>query len=124
MKILNVPYAEKDQAKALGARWNKERRTWYVPDGQPTAPFTQWLVSPQPGADAAPAGATLLDKARIDAYAGEPVVGAHYLELEHDCSPFVECEHCAPLLVRSGWKAAHGASTALMASVRAARPAR
>lgn len=28
---LNVPYAEKDEAKRLlGARWDKERRQWYV----------------------------------------------------------------------------------------------
>ena len=39
MKILKVPYAEKDQAKALGARWNNERKSWYVPDGQDAAPF-------------------------------------------------------------------------------------
>lgn len=30
---LNVPFAEKDEAKALGARWCPERRLWYIPQG-------------------------------------------------------------------------------------------
>lgn len=29
--LLNVPYAEKDQAKALGAWWNNDLKKWYVP---------------------------------------------------------------------------------------------
>ena len=29
---LHVPYAEKDDAKALGARWDPKRRSWYIPD--------------------------------------------------------------------------------------------
>jgi ribonuclease HI len=29
---LNVPYAQKDRAKALGARWNPGEKSWYVPD--------------------------------------------------------------------------------------------
>lgn len=26
-----VPYDQKDKAKAMGARWNNERRKWYMP---------------------------------------------------------------------------------------------
>ncbi len=40
---LNVPYAEKDQAKALGARWDSEHRTWYIPAGLPQSTFAKWL---------------------------------------------------------------------------------
>lgn len=29
---LTVPFAEKDEAKRLGARWDGERKLWYVPD--------------------------------------------------------------------------------------------
>ena len=29
---LNVPYAQKDRAKALGARWNPGEKSWYVPE--------------------------------------------------------------------------------------------
>lgn len=41
--FLNVPYSEKDEAKALGARWNPQVRKWYVPAGIDLALFTPWL---------------------------------------------------------------------------------
>lgn len=31
---LNVPYAEKDGAKALGAKWDKFKKKWYLPVGK------------------------------------------------------------------------------------------
>lgn len=31
MLLLNVPYAEKDEAKALGARWNPKEKSWMAP---------------------------------------------------------------------------------------------
>jgi hypothetical protein len=40
---LNVPFHEKDDAKRLGARWDAARKTWFLPDGTKTAPFTKWL---------------------------------------------------------------------------------
>jgi exodeoxyribonuclease VII large subunit len=43
--ILNVSFAEKDEAKALGARWNPKDRVWYVPDGVETEPFSKWLLT-------------------------------------------------------------------------------
>lgn len=39
---LNVPYAQKDAAKALGARWDAATKKWYVPAGKDPAPFAQW----------------------------------------------------------------------------------
>jgi exodeoxyribonuclease VII large subunit len=40
---LQVPFRDKDSAKALGARWDPARRQWYVPDGRELAPFSAWL---------------------------------------------------------------------------------
>lgn len=40
---LRVPYAEKDEAKQLGARWDPKRKKWYVPAGADPAPFARWL---------------------------------------------------------------------------------
>lgn len=40
---LVVPFAEKDEAKALGARWDIVARVWYVPDGKDSAPFDRWI---------------------------------------------------------------------------------
>eukprot|EP00966_Prymnesium_polylepis_P299688 6925365-Prymnesium_polylepis.1 len=42
---LNCFFAEKDQAKKLGARWDSLKRSWYVPEGEPIAPFARWLGS-------------------------------------------------------------------------------
>jgi hypothetical protein len=40
---LNVPYAEKDEARRRGARWDAERKTWYVPPGSLLTVFERWL---------------------------------------------------------------------------------
>ena len=41
---LKVPFNEKDQAKALGARWNAEAKQWYVPQGLDAAQFAKWFT--------------------------------------------------------------------------------
>lgn len=42
---LDVPFAQKDEAKALGARWDREARKWYVPAGVELVRFERWTVS-------------------------------------------------------------------------------
>lgn len=39
---LNVPYAQKDAAKALGAKWDPAHKKWYVPAGKDVALFDKW----------------------------------------------------------------------------------
>jgi hypothetical protein len=39
---LAVPYAQKDAAKALGARWDAAQKKWYVPATLDIAPFAKW----------------------------------------------------------------------------------
>lgn len=39
---LSVPYRDKDIVKALGARWDGERRQWFAPDGAPPERFARW----------------------------------------------------------------------------------
>jgi antirestriction protein ArdC/phage/plasmid primase-like uncharacterized protein len=39
---LTVPYADKDQAKQLGALWNKPAKSWYIPEGLDVKPFSKW----------------------------------------------------------------------------------
>jgi len=96
--FLNVPYAEKDQARELGARWNPSRKRWYVPPGVGLEPFERWLAKdgePAPG--------------RTDARAAKLVTGSRFLEIDHACNPFEPCERCAPVLAESGWSAAREA---------------
>lgn len=41
---LDVPYSDKDHAKALGARWDGAARRWYAPrPGLPTLGFAPCL---------------------------------------------------------------------------------
>ncbi len=39
---LNVPKEEKDEAKALGAKWDKYQKAWYVEKGTDLEPFAKW----------------------------------------------------------------------------------
>jgi hypothetical protein len=113
MIILKVPYAEKDEAKALGAKWNSARKAWYVPDGQAATAFAKWMAPGQ-----ADTGATTGKPGRVDAAAGKPIVGAHFIELAHACNPFEACAECAPALASAGWTAAYGAAKASLAAVK------
>ena len=40
--IINVPFREKNAAKALGAAWDRGLQSWYIPAGVDPAPFDQW----------------------------------------------------------------------------------
>lgn len=119
MIILRVPYAEKDEAKALGAKWNSARKAWYVPDGLAATGFEQWIAPGQATAGAgAGTGSGAAKPGRVDAAAGVPIVGVHYVELEHACNPFEVCAECAPTLASAGWTAAYGAAKASLAAVQ------
>ena len=41
-QFINVPFKEKDEAKQLGARWDRKEQSWYVPAGVDAAPFAKW----------------------------------------------------------------------------------
>jgi hypothetical protein len=43
---LDVPYAEKDAAKAAGARWDPTARRWYAPRGS-TPGLQRWAARPE-----------------------------------------------------------------------------
>ncbi|MCC8027679.1 MAG: DUF5710 domain-containing protein [Clostridium sp.] len=43
MLYLNVPYIQKDAAKALGARWDGNRKQWYVEDKNEYNKFVKWM---------------------------------------------------------------------------------
>lgn len=41
-KYINVPFREKDEAKALGAKWDRKEQSWYVPPSVEVAAFAKW----------------------------------------------------------------------------------
>jgi hypothetical protein len=48
---LSVPYADKDAVKELGARWDRDAKTWYVPPGEAVGPFQKWIAPPEESAN-------------------------------------------------------------------------
>lgn len=55
--FINVPFKQKDEAKALGAKWDRQEQSWYVPTGVDPAPFAKWAQgAATAAADAQPQG--------------------------------------------------------------------
>jgi len=80
---LNVSFAQKDEAKALGARWDPQRRKWYVPAGLNLAPFERWLDPAVAAGDQNP-GRSLLPAEGASAELAVPDAGARAaLSLSH-----------------------------------------
>lgn len=101
---LKVPFAEKDQAKALGARWDPAKRLWYTQSAD-LAAFERWL--PAPGETvSAPAPAARKPAAAVAASAGIAQRGARFFELDCDCLPWEGCEKCQAAVAERGWNKA------------------
>ncbi len=41
--MLSVSFEEKEDVKKLGAKWDGEKKSWYVPDGIDIGPFDKWV---------------------------------------------------------------------------------
>ena len=101
---LITPFAEKDAAKALGARWDSARKIWYVVDPQDLTPFMRWI----PDMDVATEDAAAVGKGTTGGTAGSAakvapkdkasVVTGHAGEIAHcgcDVLPWIDCAHTA-----------------------------
>ena len=42
LRLIKVPFAEKDDAKLLGARWDAEIKNWYIPQGVDPKKLEKW----------------------------------------------------------------------------------
>lgn len=92
---LKVPFAEKDEAKKLGARWDAARKIWYVEGKADMAPFSRWSPSPHEasGGDDRPQKRAA---ARPQQAAGKVIVGSAYVEQPRLCAclPWAVCDRC------------------------------
>jgi hypothetical protein len=72
---LDVPFGEKDEAKAAGARWDWRAKRWYAP--QPGMPeLARWLPGPRTPAGVTPVGETPVgEMPATGGDAGAPPVG-------------------------------------------------
>jgi hypothetical protein len=44
-KFIHCSFQEKEAVKKLGAHWDNENKSWYIPDGLSEEPFAKWLVT-------------------------------------------------------------------------------
>jgi hypothetical protein len=91
---LKVPFAEKDQAKKLGARWDPALKVWYVAGALDAAAFAQWSPSPHGGGAVGGGGQS---SPRLES-AGKLVVGSAFSEVVRvcECLPWDVCARCEP----------------------------
>lgn len=100
---LKVPFAEKEQAKKLGARWDAARKLWYVEKQLDMAPFAQWSPIVHEGTG----GDEVVQPQKVSAFrqegSGKVHVGADYLDQPKvcDCLPWDSCEKCAHLILKN-----------------------
>ena len=99
---LKVPFADKDAAKKLGARWDAARKIWYVADNVEIGPFAKWSPFPHDASSAPPA----LQKtapARTET-TGKVHVGSNYVEQPRvcECLPWDVCITCQATALNAG----------------------
>ena len=78
--FLNVPYKEKEQAKKLGAKWDKENKLWFAPEGTDLNQLSAWLPekarTPEPVRTLSPQEefALALEQSGLDLGGREPIM--------------------------------------------------
>lgn len=93
---LKVPFAEKDAAKAAGARWDSNLKVWYVIDPPDLNRFARWVpaVAAFQAVQQSPRAAT--PKAAPMPPKASPVAATTVLpDCGCDVPPWEHCEHTA-----------------------------
>jgi len=79
---LNVPYAQRLEAKALGAWWDPKRKTWYVVNPADLSAFGKWIDLQEPA------------KAQTPPKKSRPKITGVYEPLcDCDVLPWEDCSH-------------------------------
>lgn len=99
---LKVSFAEKDEAKKLGARWDAAQKIWYVEGKADMAPFAKWSPTPQ----VSPAAGEPLAKSALPGKQQAPgklVVGENYVAQTRVCAclPWDVCDKCRSMALVS-----------------------
>lgn len=95
---LVTPFAEKEAAKALGARWDAAKKCWYIVDMADLTPFSRWIpdvkAAMENSASSPARVAQGASKSRIDQFKG-PTTGSA-TEVPHcgcEVQPWEDCVH-------------------------------
>ena len=92
---LQVPFAEKDEAKRLGAKWDAARKVWYVENVEDLYLFAKWIPSLSVNSSTSePPQMDITTKKQQSA--GITIVGSNYVERPRicDCLPWDVCDKC------------------------------
>lgn len=98
---LVTPFAEKDAVKALGARWDAAKKTWYITDVTDLTPFARWIPDLAAATENAVAGATrpAVGAQKVSNQAAKkPITTKPTVEVPHcgcDVLPWEDCRHTA-----------------------------
>ena len=76
--FLAVPYKEKERAKKFGAKWDKENKLWYAPEGTDLTPLASWMPEkspvPEPSMPPQEEFANALEQAGLDLRGKAPIM--------------------------------------------------
>lgn len=76
--FLAVPYKEKERAKKFGAKWDKENKLWYAPEGTDLTPLAAWMPEkapvPEPSMPPQEEFANALEQAGLDLRGKAPIM--------------------------------------------------
>lgn len=96
---LVTPFAEKDAAKALGARWDAAKKVWYILNVEDLSPFMRWipdLAAAQDVPGATPAHSAAKSRSASTQRSQPAVASAPVVQIAHcgcDVLPWDDCEH-------------------------------
>lgn len=91
---LVTPFAEKDEVKALGARWDGAKKVWYITDVPDLTPFMRWI--PDIVAASELSGGPAKSVAKAPAKSSPGVITKSTIAVQHcGCQvlPWEDCKH-------------------------------
>lgn len=96
---LVTPFADKDKAKALGARWDPARKVWYIVDVADLTPFMRWIPDLAAATAAASDTGPAAPIAKPAAKASTPAITTKPSQAVASCGckalPWEDCAHTA-----------------------------
>lgn len=110
---IDVPYAQKDEAKLLGARWDADVRRWYITGQQDALLFSKWF------------GGTVQTKPVV---AGDRVTLKEFLSANYGTAVSLTFKSARafgiPYPLESGWAKKYADRTALRSFVTVGKKAK
>lgn len=104
---LTTTFAEKDAAKALGARFDGAKKVWYITDVDDLTPFKRWIPSLKDYVEGSAGGTQGQGKKPAKTSAKEPrgfITGPSVLAQHCGCNvrPWDDCSHTAQSVLSKG----------------------